>query len=128
MKKPKSHSIHPNAQIIITGHPLTPEQAQEVMEFSKELSVSSWCAADGSIGHIDGVRPHTTFDKLYTDLLELSMRFSFLDMGVTVMSGPPGTFTQPVLGFSLKKSSLKRSELPHVGHPAPKRMKSPTTL
>lgn len=119
----KPPSIHPKAQVIITGKSLTPEQAQEVIQFSKGMSVDSWCGVDGSIGHIDSLKPNTTYDKLYSDLLELTNKFYFLDLGISVMSGPPGTFTMPVVSFQLKECSLKRNGTPHYGHPAPKRLK-----
>jgi hypothetical protein len=122
--KAKTPSLHPNAQVIITGKPLTPEQACDVIEFSQGLSVTSWCGVDGSIGHIDSIRPNTTFEKLYGDLEELGRKFSFLELGVSVMSGPPGSFTIPVASFQIKQSLLKRKEDVHFGHPPPKRMKN----
>src|SRR5438270_4107646 len=87
-------TLHPKAQVIITGKPLTPEQAQEVTSFTENLSVDGWCGSDGTIGHIDSVKPEISYEKLYGDLMELAQRFWFLELGVSVMSGPPGTFTQ----------------------------------
>lgn len=119
--KPKPPVIHPKAQVLITGASLTPDQAKRVIEASKNFCLQNWCGPDGAIGHIDAIQPNASYDKLYGDLLELS-KFFFLDLGVSVMSGPPKTFTTPVISFSIKDGTLKKGEYVHYGHPPPRRL------
>lgn len=121
--KPTQPVLHPNAQVLITGKPLNPVQAQEVMAFTQDLSLNGWCASDGSIGHLDSIKPNTTYEKLWSDLQALSVKFPFLDMGISVMSGPPGSFNLPLVSFHLHKSKLRKDPMAHMTHPPPQRLK-----
>ena len=107
--------------MLVTGSALTPDQAKRVIEATQSLCLQNWCSVDGAIGHIDAIQPNASYDKLYGDLLELS-KFFFLDMGISVMSGPPKTFTTPVVSFSIKDGVLKKGEFVHYGHPPPRRL------
>lgn len=125
--KPKKNSLpdlHPKAQLLITGKPILASQAVELISFSADLCFRNWCSADGAIGHIDSIMPRSSYSQLTGDLKKLAERFKFLDLGVSVMSGPPGTFTMPLVSFLLKNGEMMKTNDVHFGHPPPKRMKT----
>lgn len=118
----KEPRIHPNAQLIITGKSITFDQAHEVVLFCQNLSIKNWCSKNGTIGYIDSIQPNTTYKQFYEDLTLLSQNFVFLDLGITIMTGPPKTYTEPQFSFSIKNMVLKREFNPHMNHSAPKRI------
>ena len=115
--------LHTQAQVIVTGTSLTHKQAEAIINFSKTISLSSWCSSDGLIGHIDSIKPNTTYEQLYADLMLLAQMFKFLELGISIMSGPPGSYTHPLVSFRIYQGKLKQSLNPHAGHPAPKRLR-----
>lgn len=125
-RKQSTVRIPPQAQVLISGKPVGSEQAQDLMAFSIQhlSSFQNWCSLDGSIGHLDAILPAATYDQLVSELELLTKKFPFLDVALSIMSGPPGTFTVPLVTFHLKEGTLKRSASAHFGHPAPKRLKS----
>jgi hypothetical protein len=116
-------SLHPQAQVIVTGKPLSPEQAVSVVSFADTMSFNGWCSPEGTIGHLDGFLKKITYGQLLEELEALANAFPFLDMGVTVMSGPPGSPVLPVLSLKLQNRNVKRVSGAHFGHPPPKRLK-----
>ena len=122
--------LHPEAQVIITGKRLSTEQVKLLINSNGEEElltsclISSWFdARDGYIGHIDSVFPGVTYEELQEVLKDLAKKYSFLDLGISIMSGPPGTFTKPLISFSIFKNTLKQTYLPHINHFPPKRIK-----
>jgi hypothetical protein len=109
--------------VIVTGKPLSPEQAASVASFADTMSFSGWCSPEGTIGHLDGFSRKSTYEQLLEELRVLANTFPFLDMGVTVMSGPPGSPVLPVLSLRLQNGRAKRVPDAHFGHPPPKRLK-----
>jgi hypothetical protein len=123
MRKPvKLPTLHPRAQVIITGTKLASDQAQTVIKLSEALSLRNWCAEDGSIGHLDSIEPNTSFESFIGDLKTLA-QVPYLNMGVSVMNGPPGTFVTPIASFLIKNGEMTKTENVHVGHPPPRRLK-----
>lgn len=115
--------FHPRTQVLITGKPITEEQAESVIAFSKSMGVQGWCSPDGTLGHLDSIEPGTTMERLMKDLKGLAKVFGFLDMGITIMNGPPGTRTFPMESYRLKNKELKSDPNPHIGHTPPMRLK-----
>lgn len=124
-KSLKPFPVHPQAQVIITGKPLSPEQVETVGSLmALGFCVKNWLGSDGTVGHIDSVLPGTNFDKFQQDWSKL-MSCQGLDLGITVMSGPPGSPVIPVASYSLKHGNLSRQENVHFSHPPPRRLKQP---
>lgn len=123
MKKIPKHivPVHPKAQVIITGKTLLPDQVQTIRSLTVgDFCVANWLNDDGMVGHLDSVEPGTTFEKFKEDWSRLA-ECKFLDLGITLMNGPPGTPVVPVVSYSLKKGVLSRQEHVHYLHPAPRR-------
>lgn len=88
------------------------------------MSFSGWCSPEGAIGHLDGFLRKITYEQLLEELGTLANTFPFLDdMGVAVMSGPPGSPVLLVLSLRLQNRKVKRVPDAHFGHPPPKRLK-----
>lgn len=121
--KQPTPSFAANTQIIVTGKPLTPSQATSVIFFANTMSFGSWCSPEGVIGHLDGLLREITYEQLLQELKMLATIFPFLDMGVTVMSGPPGNPVLPVLSLKVQNQEVKKVADAHFGHPPPKRLK-----
>ncbi len=122
-KNPKPFPIHPKAQVIITGRLLKPEHVQTLKErVGSNFCVTNWFTNDGIVGHIDSIQPGVEFEKFYWDFERLAS-LSFLDIGVTVMSGPPGVHVTPVASYMLKNGTFSKRENVHFGHPPPRRLK-----
>jgi len=122
-KRSNFPNLHPKAQLIITGMPLTSAQVADVLIFSEQQrTFQGWCSVDGAIGHLDSMQPNATCDQIHQELEELSRKFNFLELAISIMSGPPGTFTSPLITFHVKKGVVRRDHAGHVGHPPPKRI------
>jgi hypothetical protein len=117
--------LHPQAQVIITGSPITSEQAKRVIQASNGMCFDSWCGDDGSIGYLDSIKLGTSYQQIWSHLCELS-NFTFLNLGVSVMNGPPKTPTYPVASFLVKDGIVKKTTDVHYGHPPPKRITKKT--
>lgn len=121
--KPAVVSVHPRAQVIITGKPLLPAQIETVRKLTGPgFCVSNWFNNDGAIGHLDSVEPGTTLEKFKEDWSKL-VDCLFLDLGITLMNGPPGTPVIPLVSYSLRHGTLSRQADVHYSHPPPRRFK-----
>jgi hypothetical protein len=119
-----SHAVHPQAQVIITGKPLTPEQVAEVSQvIGDNFCVSNWIDSDGRIGHLDSLKPGTTIEQFKENWTKLT-KFDYLDLGITLMNGPPGTPVFPVASYCLKNGRLSKQMNVHYLHPPPRRFKN----
>lgn len=123
-KNPKPFQIHPRAQLIITGKPVKSEQIDMLREcVGNQFCVTNWFSSDGTIGHIDSMQPQVEFEKFYWDFDRLTC-LPFLDIGITVMNGPPGVHVSPVASYALKNGTFSKRENVHFGHPPPRRLKT----
>jgi len=110
--------------VIVTGKPISRQQAASVIVFAESMSFQGWCSPEGTIGHLDGFLQNTTYYQLLAELQSLANMFPVLDMGVTVMSGPPGSHVFPVLSLRIQNQKVKITTDVHSGHPPPKRLNS----
>lgn len=125
MKKTPKPSVvlHPQAQVIITGKTLLPEQVTAIKPLiDSGFCVANWLNDDGCVGHLGSIEPKTTLEKFNGDMEKLR-EYKFLDLGITLMSGPPGTFVMPVVSYSLKNGNLTQNPNAHFSHPPPRRFK-----
>lgn len=128
-KTSKTLKLHPQAQVIITGKPLQPEEVAKLNDFIKDsFCVKNWFNPEGSIGHLDSIEPGTTMEKFRNDWNYLRDCL-FLDLGITLMNGPPGSFVTPIVSYKLKHGVLQEGLDVHFLHPPPRRFKpkKPTT-
>lgn len=124
-KEAKPFKIHPQAQVIITGKPLSVDQVDSINKIvGSKFCVANWLGPDGTVGHIDAIRPGTTFEMFQADWLKL-IDCLFLDLGITVMNGPPGSPVIPVVSYALKHGTMSRQPDVHFSHPPPRRLKQP---
>jgi hypothetical protein len=123
-KPTKSANIHPRAQIIITGTKIDESNLPLFREaLGTKFPIMNWVGADGSIGHIDSIQPGVSLEALQTELERIAM-LKFLDIGITVMSGPPGNLVSPVVSFLIKNGSCAAKPNVHMAHPPPRRIKT----
>lgn len=117
--------FHSQAQVLVSGKPVPPELVMSLIRFSAQhiRIFQDWIALDGSVGHLDSIHLGSTYEQVVGELTLLAKEHPFLDVAVSVMSGPPGTFTIPVVTFHLKEGTVKKSPFAHFGHPPPKRVK-----
>jgi hypothetical protein len=114
-----------NPQVIITGVSVDSETSNKINLYCSLYGFfcSNWCNVDGEIGHIDASIKPINKKIILSDLTKLLKEFPDLELGITILSGPPGTFTLPVMQFLVKNGSIENNSLPHLNHPAPKRFK-----
>jgi len=114
-------------QILVTGLPVSSEEAQKIREFCAihGMFAIDWCHHDGTIGYIDASRKPLNTTVLKQDLTKIANAFPSLQIGVTLMSGSPGQYNTPRAQFSIMETKVtKELSTPHLGHPAPQRIKS----
>ena len=120
--KPYPPVLHPQAQVIITGKRVPLNVAPRLAMYTETMPVRGWCNPIGDIGFIDSVEPGTTYQSLCDSFHALCTEFMDLDLGITVMNGPPGHYNQPVASFSLKGTKFQVNKFPHIDHPPPRRL------
>ena len=113
-------------QIIITGMDIVPTTVGAINNYLRTslFPAPGFCHDHGGIGYIDSGDRELTVKELSLELEELARRFPILELGVSLMSGAPGSYNLPVAGFLVKGGVVKRSQMPHLGHKPPQRNKS----
>lgn len=112
-------------QIIVTGLNVTSNKASEIRAFCTLQNVFSvnWCHPDGVIGYIDSSEKPIDSVELKKDLESLVRQFPDLELGISLMSGPPKSYNFPICQFLVSGGKVKKQDFPHIGHKAPKRYK-----
>jgi len=112
-------------QIIVSGDSLGLEQATEVRAWCQrnEFFATDWCHPDGTIGYIDIANREVDNKGMREQLQKIALEFVILELGVSVMSGPPGHYNVPLFGFKVSKGRVTNCVMPHSGHKAPRRWK-----
>ena len=119
-------TITPLPQVIVTGISVSLDKANKIREFCAVHGIFAvdWCHLDGTIGYIDASSKPLNTALLKQDLTKIAKEFPFLQLGVTLMSGPPGVYNAPRAQFSVVEARvIKEPTTPHLGHPAPQRIK-----
>ncbi len=114
-----------NKQVIVSGQSVAPELAARVRHYCIEngLFAVDWCHPNGTIGYFDASNRVIESAELYSELTKLALEFPRLELGVSLMSGAPGTYTTPEVSWSVYDGKVMKHPFPHAGHKPPTRYK-----
>lgn len=107
-------------QLIITGLKIK-ENSNKILEFvNNGIKLKNWIDYDGNIGHL-GNTTLTTIEVKH-ELKMVSENFKDLELGVSYMSGPNGSYNSIIETFKIKNGKILKIPNPHVGHPPPRKI------
>lgn len=112
-------------QLIVTGRSISPDEAMNLRSF---LTVGGFFATEfihpnGEIGHFDSTVKEVTWQIVRQELTVLANTFKQLELGISLMTGPPGAYNRVLKSYLVKNGVVKEDTCPHIGHGPPKRYK-----
>lgn len=109
-------------QLIITGLRLKQNHKQILDFVNSTLKIKNWIDVEGNVGHIGNTT--LTNVEVKHELKIISEAFPEIEIGITYMSGPSGSYNSILDAYKITKGKILKTINPHAGHPAPRKIVS----